>query len=111
MRPRPIRSKIYLPVVLFHVVSSDWKYVLALTMLGYLIPFFFNLKIWVIPAWLITGIGMLLGSILFFRFIRSGRRPYWFEHTLRSWRGHPRQRRTLPIDRLRQPRRAWLRSH
>ncbi|MGH9897848.1 MAG: hypothetical protein ACRD63_02005 [Pyrinomonadaceae bacterium] len=108
MRPRPVRSKIYLPVILFYVVSSDWKYVLAATLLGYLIPFFFDLKIWVIPMWLITGVGMLLGSIAFFSYIRNGRRPHWFEHTLRALWRHPRQRRVLPVDNLRQPRRAWL---
>lgn len=111
MRPRPVRSKIYLPVILFYVVSSDWKYILALTMLGYLIPFFLDLRIWVIPAWLITGVGMLLGSILFFAYIRTGRRPHWFEHTLRAAVEHPRRRRVLPVDRIRSPRRAWLREH
>ncbi len=110
MRPRPVRSKIYLPVVLFYVVSSDWKYVLALTMLGYLIPFFFDLKIWVIPAWLITGVGALVGSVLFFAYIRAGRRPHWFEHSLRALTSHPRERRVLPADGVRSPRRPWLRA-
>ncbi len=107
MRPRPVRSKIYLPVVRFFVVSSDWKFVLAATLLGYLIPFFLNLKIWLIPVWLITGLGALVGSIAFFNYIRIGRRPYWFQHTARAFVEHPRRRRVLPVDSLKQPRRSW----
>ena len=110
MRLRPVRSKIYLPVVLFYVVSSDWKYVLALTMLGYLIPFFFDLKAWVVPVWLITGVGALVGSVLFFAYIRAGRRPNWFEHSLRALMSYPLARRVLPADGVRSPRRPWLRA-
>ncbi len=110
MRLRPVRARIWLPVVRFFVVSSDWKFVLLATLAGYLIPFILGLKIWVIPVWLISGFGSLLASIIFFNYIRIGRRPHWFQHTLRSLVKHPRERRRLPIDIIRQPRRVWIRS-
>ena len=109
MRLRPVRSKIYLPVVRFFVVSSDWKFVLAATMIGYLVPFFLRLKIWVVPVWLLTGGGTLLLSIAFFNYIRIGRRPHWFQHTLRAAVSHPRERRVLPVDSIKQQQRLWLR--
>lgn len=109
MRPRPVRSNLYLPVTILYVVSSDWKFVLAATLIGYLVPFFMHWKIWVIPLWLITGVGALVGSIAFFSYIRTGRRPHWFEHTMRAAVRHARERRVLPIDGIKQPRRAWLR--
>ncbi len=108
MRPRPVRSKIYLPVVRFFVVSSDWKFVLAATLIGYLIPLLLKLRIGMVPLWLITGLGTLFGSILFFYFIRIGRRPYWFQHSLQAMVRHPRHRRVLPADRIRHPRRSWI---
>ncbi len=108
MRARPVRSKIYLPVVRFFVVSSDWKFVLAATLVGYLVPFFLHLKVWVIPMWLLTGVGSLIGSIAFFNYIRIGRRPFWFQHTLRAAVSHRRHRRVLPVDGIKQPRRLWV---
>lgn len=110
MRLRPIRSKIYLPVVRFFVVSSDWKFVLAATLIGYLVPFFLRLKIWVVPVWLFTGFGTLVLSVAFFNYIRIGRRPHWFQHTLRAAVSHPRERRVLPIDSIKRPPRLWLRG-
>ena len=45
MKPRPVRPNIYLPVVRFGVVVADWKYILCATLIGYLVPFFFRLKV------------------------------------------------------------------
>ena len=45
MRFRPVRPNIYLPVIRFGVLVGDWKYILAATLVGYLVPFFFRLKL------------------------------------------------------------------
>ncbi len=108
MRLRPIRAKIYLPIVRFFVVSSDWKFVLGLTLIAYLVPFLFKLKIWVLPVWLFTGVGTLLLSIAFFNYIRIGRRPHWFQHTVWAMFKRPRERRSLPRDTISNPRPLWV---
>lgn len=110
MRPRRIRSNIYLPVVRFGVVSSDWKFVLAVTLLGYGVPFWLDLKMWRVPLELWTGILAAVLSIAFFNFVRIGRRPFWLQHYLRAFTESPINRRTLPLDLLRRPRRSWMRQ-
>ena len=57
MRARTVRPNIYLPVVRFGVVLADWKYILVVTLIGYLVPFFFRLKIGNVPLWFVTGLG------------------------------------------------------
>lgn len=108
MRLRPVRAKIYLPIVRFFVVSSDWKFVLGLTLIGYLVPFVLKLRIWVLPVWLFTGVGTLLLSIAFFNYIRIGRRPHWFQHTVWAMFKRPRERRSLPRDSIERPRPLWV---
>ncbi len=110
MRPRRIRSNIYLPVVRFGVVSSDWKFVLAATILGYGIPFWLDLKLWRVPLELWTGILAAVLSIAFFNFARIGRRPFWLQHHLRACTESPNKRRTLPRDLLLRPRRSWMKQ-
>src|SRR5688572_15608979 len=56
MRSRSVRPNIYLPVVRFGVVVADWKYILGATLVGYLVPFFFRLKVGSVPLWFITGL-------------------------------------------------------
>ncbi len=108
MRLRPIRAKIYLPIVRFFVVSSDWKFVLGLTLIGYLVPFLFNLRIWIFPVWVFTGVGTLLLSVAFFNYIRIGRRPHWFQHVAWATLKHQRERRSLPRDSIERPRPLWI---
>lgn len=108
MRPRPIRSNIYLPVVRFGVFTSDWKFVLAATLVGYGVPFWLDLKLWKVPLELWTGILAAVLSIAFFNFVRVGRRPYWLQHRLRALTEKPRHRRTIPADAAREPHRLWV---
>ena len=49
MRFRPVRPNIYLPVIRFGVLISDWKYILAVT-----------LGVWLLIAAGIGGIGWAL---------------------------------------------------
>ena len=108
MRFRPVRPNIYLPVIRFGVLISDWKYILAATLVGYLMPFFFRLKIGFVPLWFLTGIGSAATSYAFFRYTKVGRKPFWFQHSIKALYERSVARRTFPGDGLRQPRRAWL---
>lgn len=105
MRARPIRSQIYLPVVRFGVRDTDWKFVIFIALLGYSIPFMFNLRfmrfpleIWVCPISLVAGVA-------FFNFVRIGRRPFWLQHQLAALIRTSRHRHALPTDKKERP---WL---
>jgi hypothetical protein len=108
MRSRPIRPNVYLPVVRFGVISSDWKFVLAAALIGYTVPFLFDLKLWGVPLELWTGLGAAALAVAFFNWARVGRRPYWLQHKIRALAEKPRQRRVLPRDELKQPARRWV---
>ena len=107
MRPRSVRPNIYLPIVRFGVVVADWKYILGATLVGYLIPFFFRLKIGNVPLWFVTGVGSAALSYSFFRYTKVGRRSYWFQHSMRALLEGRVARRTVPGDRNR-VKRPWL---
>jgi len=107
---RPIRSNIYLPVVRFGVVTSDWKFVMAATLLGYAVPFWLDLKVWRVPLELWTGLLAAAVSIAFFNFVRIGRHPYWLQHKLRAFTEDPRHRLVLPADFSKEPRQWWMRQ-
>lgn len=108
MRARSVRPNIYLPVVRFGVVMADWKYILGATLFGYLIPFFFRLKVGKVPLWFVTGVGAAALSYAFFRYTKVGRRPHWFQHFTKALFEGSVARRTLPGDLERRPVRAWL---
>ena len=107
MRPRPVRPNIYLPIVRFGVVVADWKYILGATLVGYLIPFFFRLKIGSVPLWFVTGVGSAALAYSFFRYTKIGRRSYWFQHSMRALFEGQVARRTVPGDRER-AKRSWM---
>ncbi len=107
MRSRTIRPNIYLPVVRFGVVLADWKYILCATLVGYLVPFFFRLKIGNVPLWFVTGLSAAAFSYCFFRYTKVGRRSYWFQHSLKALFEGSVAKRTLPKDRP-NPSRGWL---
>jgi len=62
-------------------------------------------RIYGIPAPMFTGVTALASSVAFFNFIRIGRRPLWFQHSLRALLTSSRQRAALPVDELDE---AWL---
>lgn len=108
MRFRPVRPNIYLPVIRFGVLISDWKYILAATLVSYLVPFFFRLKLGMVPLWFVTGIGSAAISYGFFRYTKVGRKPYWFQHSVKALFEGSLARRTFPADRKRRARSKWL---
>ena len=100
-----MRERIYLPVVRFGVPHTDWKYVFIVTLCGFVLPFVLNIKLYGVPAPMFTGVSALALSVAFFNFIRIGRRPLWFQHTLRALLVSSRERAALPVDGLNE---AWL---
>lgn len=100
-----MRERIYLPVVRFGVPHTDWKYVFVVTLCGFVLPFVLNIKLYGVPAPMFTGVSALALSVAFFNFIRIGRRPLWFQHTLRALLVSSRERTALPVDDLNE---AWL---
>lgn len=108
MRQRPVRPNVYLPVVKFGVVSSDWKFVLFAAVMGYALPFLFELKLWGAPLELVMGLISGAFSIAFFNWARMGRRPHWLQHKIRALIEDPHNRPALPADETKLPRRPWI---
>jgi len=100
MREYPMRERIYLPITKFGVPHTDWKWVLIVTMAGFVLPFILNIWIYGFPASTFTGILALGASVLFFNIVRYGRRPFWFNHKMRALLQNHWQRRALPEDEL-----------
>ena len=107
LRPRPVRSQIYLPVTVFGVVSSDWKFVLAAGLLGYTIPYLLDLKLWRIPLELITTVLAMVVTVVVMNLIRVGKKPHWLQHHVRALVEHSERRRRLPTDAFRGGR-LWM---
>lgn len=109
LRPRPVRSQIYLPVTVFGVVSSDWKFVLAAGLLSYTIPYLLDLRLWKIPLELITTVVAMVVTIAVLNLIRVGKKPHWLQHNLRALIEHAEHRRRLASDLARRGR-LWIRN-
>jgi len=98
MRPRPVRSQIYLPVTRFGVLDSDWKFVLLATLVSYTGPVLFDLKLFRVPVELwstLLGLGL---SVAFFNYVRVGRKPFWLQHQITARFKSSRMRRRMPAD-------------
>lgn len=102
-----MRERIYLPIVRFGVPHTDWKYVLLITMLGFVLPFVLGIKLYGVPVPMFTGTLALAASVAFFNFIRLGRRPLWFQHTLRALCSGSVERAALPGDGLEE---TWVKG-
>ncbi len=105
MQEHPMRERIYLPVVRFGVPHTDWKYVFLVTLAGFVLPFIFKIKLFGVPAPMLTGMLTLAVSVAFFNFIHLGRRSLWFQHTLSSLLSSSVMRAPLPMDDLKE---SWL---
>ena len=109
LRARPVRSQIYLPVTVFGVVSSDWKFVLGAGLLAYTIPYAFDLILWKIPLELITTVLAMVFTIAVMNLIRVGKKPHWLQHQVRALVKHTEHRRSLPTD-IRRRGRLWIKN-
>jgi len=100
MQEHPVRERIYLALVRFGVPHTDWKYVFLVTLAGFVLPFILNIRLYGIPVPMFTGTLALAATVAFFNFIRLGRRPLWFQHSLRALVTSSRVRAALPTDDL-----------
>ena len=105
MRPRPIRSQIYLPVTRFGVVDADWKFVFITTFLCYTVPFMLDLRVLNIPIELWASLIGLVVSVAFFNYVRIGPKPFWLQHQITAHLRSSRMRLSLPTDATGKP---WL---
>src|SRR6266403_4043417 len=98
MRPRPIRSQLYLPVTRFGVADADWKFVLITTLLCYTVPFLLDIKVLNIPIELWASLVVLVSSVGFFNYSLLGRKPFWLQHQITAHLRSSRMRSSLPTD-------------
>jgi hypothetical protein len=103
-----VRARIYQPVTRYGVLATDWKYILALSLICYTLPMMTKTSVDGIPLFLLTGPGVMLASYTFFYLVHVGRRPHWLQHRLRSLLRHPVEHGTLSTDQLKAPPRPWL---
>jgi len=114
MRARPVRSRIFLPVVRLGLVSDDWKWVLTIAFLGFFLPYLFwrfvaPLGFLRVPIYFWVGLITTAAGYSFFYWIRKGRRGLWFQHRLRQLIEAPTRRRSLPAD-WRDRKRLWIKE-
>lgn len=114
MHARPVRSRIFLPVVKYGLVSDDWPWVCAISFLGFFLPFLFG-KFVAPVSFLRVPIHFWIGflasalSYSFFFWMRRGRRPHWFQHNVNTLVESPVRRRALPTDWGTRPR-LWIKE-
>ena len=84
MRPRPIRSQLYLPILRFGITDEDWGFVILAGVIGYAAPFALRLEFFHLPAELIGWLVTMGLSVLALNVIRRKSRPGWLRHTIQS---------------------------
>ena len=96
MRPRPIRSQIYLPVLRFGITDEDWGLVILASVLGYAVPFLLGLRVAHVPVEMVGWLVMMGLAIAALNVIRRNSRPAWLRHLLQARLKGPVSRRRLP---------------
>jgi len=107
MRPRPVRSQIYLPVLRFGITDEDWGVVIVAGILGYAVPFLFGMKIGNVPLEMVGWVVVTGLSIFILNVIRRHSRPAWLRHVVQAKLRGAVSRRRLPGETA--P--AWLKQN
>ena len=111
LRLRPIRARIYQPILRFGVVAGDWKYILAISVICYVGPMVLRMSLGSVPLCLVAAPVALFLSYSFFYWSRVGKEPGWLQHQWRALIGCEIERGTLPADRAKNPAHAphaWM---
>jgi hypothetical protein len=108
MRSRPVRPNIYLSVVRLGVADSDWFSILLISCVSYLAPVPFGVTLLYVPLQMWTWLFVTAGAIVFFNYIRIGRKPYWLQHQVRGLFVSHRQYRCIPNSRRSKFQRPWI---
>lgn len=106
-RVRPIRARLYLPVVRWGVADRDWPLVILIPLVVTTVLFVSDVSVRGVPLALPGALLSLGGTIGFFSYIRKGKRPFWLQHKVAAMFTPARRRRRLPLDR-RRPTRPWV---
>jgi hypothetical protein len=107
MQARPIRSQIYLPVLRFGITDEDWGFVIVAAILGYAIPFLFEMKIGNVPLEIVGWIVAAGLTIFILNIIRRKSRPAWLRHVIQAKLQGAVSRKRLPGN----PMQAWLKQN
>ena len=84
LTPRPVRSLIYLPILRFGLTDQDWIFVFLGGIVGYTIPYVFNLTLWRLPLEIIVaGITILL-AVGFMNILRLRKKPLYLKYLVKS---------------------------
>lgn len=109
MRPRPIRSQLYLPILRFGITDEDWGFVILAGVIGYAAPFALRLEFFHLPVELIGWLLTMGLSVLALNLIRSKSRPGWLRHTIQSRLRGAVSRRWLPEE-IEGRQKSWMRT-
>lgn len=85
MRRRRVRSYLNLPEIRFGVTDRDWRWVIAVGLAAYFVPFILDLKFGRIPVPTVAAAVAFVGSVAFANWARMGRPPGWLGHTLKGF--------------------------
>jgi hypothetical protein len=100
----PMRERIYLPVCIWGVAHTEFKWVFLFSMAGFILPFIANIFgygfVYGFPASTFIGPLALIATVTFFNITKRGRRPLWFQHKLKSLFSNHWHRQILPMDRV-----------
>jgi hypothetical protein len=107
MQLRPIRARIYQPVTRYGVLASDLYYIVAIAVICWSVPLLLQIRLAGVPVFLVAGPGAMCMTYAFC-YWRTGKRPLWLQHRLRSLLRDPVERGTLPVDRIKHPVYSWL---
>jgi hypothetical protein len=106
MRPRPVRSQIYLPALRFGITDEDWGLVIIAGILGYAVPFLSGMKVGAVPLEMVGWVVAMGLSIFILNAIRRHSRPAWLQHVIQAKARGAVRRRRLPGEAA--P--AWLKQ-
>jgi hypothetical protein len=107
MRPRPVRSQIYLPVLRFGITDEDWGVVIVAGILGYAVPFLFEMKVGNVPLEMVGWVVAMGLSIFILNVIRRRSRLAWLRHVVQAKMRGAVSRRRLPGETAQ----AWLKPN
>ena len=109
MRPRPIRSQLYLPILRFGITDEDWGFVILAGVIGYAAPFALRLEFFHLPVELIGWLVTVGISVLALNLIRRKSRPGWLRHAIQLRLRGAVSRRWLPEE-IEWRHKSWMRT-
>lgn len=103
MRERPVRAQLYEANVRFGIEDRDWFVIAAVVLLPFIFffaidTFFFPIRVWRLPVYILTTPTCLIGSVAFFRMIHIDKPQRWFEDHVQAFIEAPLHRAPHPDE-------------